>query len=105
MDVISPPDSLAPWPPRHTAEEMAEHLRKEIRDYNELLVEVQVRRGRSSARFRTQLDALSPDQDRAPIMAEWSQTNARHTEEEERVRTQLTVVRSLLQWLTGELWS
>lgn len=97
--------TASPWPPQHTAEETAEHLRKEIRYYNELLEGVQVRRARSSARFRVQLDALSPDQDRAPIMAEWSQTNARHTEEEERIRTRLTVVRSLLQWLTGELWS
>lgn len=73
--------------PLHTAEEVAERLRADIARDGELLRDLEARRDRLGAVDR------------------WTQEHAaRFILDDTRLRAQQGRARTLLQWLTAELW-
>ena len=87
-------------PPRHTAEEMAEWLRTQLRRAEQGLATSEANWERRVARH----DAR-PDQDLESVKLQWKYDVEQHNISIRLWRERISVYRTALQYLTAEVWS
>ena len=97
--------SDSPFKPMHTAEEMAEFLRQEIKHRDENLIGLGERRKRVSMRFESELDEASSIEEALGIRERRGRTVQEMIVERKRLEDERFALRQTLQYLTGELWA
>lgn len=91
--------------PQHTAEEVADYLRREIAERDERLRDIAERRERMNNRFEEQREAASDEAERARITSRWAEAQRDKDVEAKVADAERFALRRTLQYLTGELWS
>lgn len=92
-----------PLPPMHTAEEAAQWLREQITRRTHLIADCEAIRNENEKRFQQQKVGVSPERAQS-IHARWKEANGRTAQNIARHDEIRSAYRTMLQWLTGEVW-